>query len=384
MNRNLLHTISGRHYTGAAACAAALVFVLSAPMTDAVPVYGFSPAANLQGLSGMTQSQEGRGTAAGPAVLQSYEVFSKDQHRGSRTAQGAGVTYSNPFDPRTPLTAEGGVQDLPAASEGKQGSGSPDSGIPQVTETQSSQKEDRERAAASESETAAVRIRQALPASAVRALCEGGADFQPVVVSEAISSIVPNPDSSHNAERAMQLLNGCVLLPGEEFSFNSAVGERETDRGFVKAPSIASGDTMTATVGGGICQVSSLCYLAAVKAGLAIDERHAHTLQVGYAQPGFDASVSWGQWDLRLTNTTGVPLLLLAEALPERGILKVSLLANGTNPNKSLTYVPVSKKLSGRTYRSFVSVRADGKEVDEIDLGTSSYLGTVPRNGGSG
>ena len=58
-------------------------------------------------------------------------------------------------------------------------------------------------------------------------------------------------------------------------------------------------------MGGGICQVSTTLFNAAVKADLEIDERHNHSLTVGYVDLGKDAAVNWGSQDLRFTNNTG-------------------------------------------------------------------------------
>lgn len=139
--------------------------------------------------------------------------------------------------------------------------------------------------------------------------------IQPEVVKADISekygmiaSAVTNASSSSsnrlaNIKRAIELISGTCLKPGETFSFNGVVGERTTDRGFKTATAYSSG-TVVEEVGGGICQVSTTLFNAAVKADLEIVERHNHSLTVGYVDKGKDAAVNWGSQDLRFTNTT--------------------------------------------------------------------------------
>ena len=164
---------------------------------------------------------------------------------------------------------------------------------------------------------------QALVASIEQALQSGGGQIamevtavQPQVTLEnvsaqygMISSAVTNASSSSsnrlsNISLAISLINGTCLEPGETFSFNKTVGERTTARGFKTAPAYSSGE-VTQEVGGGICQVSTTLFNAAVKANLTINERHAHSLTVSYVDAGKDAAVDWGNKDLRFTNSTG-------------------------------------------------------------------------------
>ena len=123
-----------------------------------------------------------------------------------------------------------------------------------------------------------------------------------------ISSAVTNASSSssnrlENIRLAISFINGTCLEPGETFSFNKTVGERTTARGFKTAPAYSSGE-VTQEVGGGICQVSTTLFNAAVKANLTINERNAHSLTVSYVDVGKDAAVDWGNKDLKFTNST--------------------------------------------------------------------------------
>ncbi|MBE5809118.1 MAG: hypothetical protein E7317_12375 [Clostridiales bacterium] len=114
-----------------------------------------------------------------------------------------------------------------------------------------------------------------------------------------------------NIRLALASINGTLLQPGEEFSFNAVVGKRTTAKGYKAAPAYNSGEVVE-EVGGGICQVSTTLFNAAVKSGLKIVERHNHSMPVAYVDKGKDAAVSWGAQDLRFVNNTSEPLYIVA------------------------------------------------------------------------
>ena len=123
-----------------------------------------------------------------------------------------------------------------------------------------------------------------------------------------ITSAVTNASSSsknrlNNIALSLQMINGSCLKPGETFSFNEVVGQRTKDRGFKSAPAYSRGE-VTEEVGGGICQVSTTLFNAAVKSNMEIEERHNHSMTVSYVDPGKDAAVDWGNKDLKFTNTS--------------------------------------------------------------------------------
>ena len=139
--------------------------------------------------------------------------------------------------------------------------------------------------------------------------------LKPQVTTEEVASqyglidyAITNASSSsrariNNIETAMSFINGTCVKPGETFSFNDTVGQRTTARGFKKAPAYSSGE-VTEQIGGGICQVSTTLFNAAVKADMEIVERHNHSLTVHYVDKGKDATVDWGNQDFRFKNTS--------------------------------------------------------------------------------
>lgn len=118
---------------------------------------------------------------------------------------------------------------------------------------------------------------------------------------------------STNIALSAQAIDGVTINPGDVFSFNDTVGNTADDMRYQIAP-IIEGDTLVDGRGGGICQVSTALYIAAIDANVAIVERHAHSLATDYAPIGLDATLDYGVLDLKLKNTTGYPLKIRARA----------------------------------------------------------------------
>lgn len=114
---------------------------------------------------------------------------------------------------------------------------------------------------------------------------------------------------TENIRLAAKALDGKRLAPGERFSFNRSVGERNVEAGF-KVAQIIEGDAFVPGLGGGVCQVSSTLYNAVLLAQLDILERHQHSLPVNYVPSGQDATVAYGVLDFRFKNNTGKNLLI--------------------------------------------------------------------------
>lgn len=116
-----------------------------------------------------------------------------------------------------------------------------------------------------------------------------------------------------NLRLACEAINGLVLYPGDVFSYNDALGERTTARGYRPGPSY-SGNATVMTVGGGICQVSSALYYCALKSEMQILLRDNHGFMPAYMPVGLDATVSWGSIDFRFKNTLDYPVRIEATA----------------------------------------------------------------------
>ena len=120
-------------------------------------------------------------------------------------------------------------------------------------------------------------------------------------------------ERKHNICLAAKSLNNALIDVGGEFSFNRRVGARTEKKGYKTAKIIVNGE-FTEGVGGGVCQVSTTLYNAALLAGLKITEAHAHSLAVSYVKPSFDAMVNSGSADLRFVNKTHNPVIINAFA----------------------------------------------------------------------
>lgn len=116
----------------------------------------------------------------------------------------------------------------------------------------------------------------------------------------------------HNIALAASRLSGVVIEPDEVLSFNATVGPRTAANGFLAAPIIQNGKFVEGA-GGGVCQVSSTFYNAALLADLTIVSVTAHSLPVRYVLPSFDAMVS-SVTDLKIQNTHPAPVQIFAKA----------------------------------------------------------------------
>lgn len=115
-----------------------------------------------------------------------------------------------------------------------------------------------------------------------------------------------NKDRNENIRIAAAALNGIIIQPGGEFSFNQTTGNRTTEKGYRPAGAYQNG-VLVEEPGGGVCQVSSTLYNAVVFAGLKTTERHAHSYEPSYVTPGEDAMVSYDGYsgpDMRFVNNS--------------------------------------------------------------------------------
>lgn len=131
-----------------------------------------------------------------------------------------------------------------------------------------------------------------------------------------------NVNRSTNVKLSSNKINGVILLPGEEFSYNKIVGKRTIENGFKEA-SIYTSNGITNGLGGGICQVSSTLYNAVLRANLEVVERRNHSYAVSYVPLGTDATVSYGSIDFRFKNNRSYPIKIIASSV--NGVCSVSI-----------------------------------------------------------
>ena len=120
-------------------------------------------------------------------------------------------------------------------------------------------------------------------------------------------------DRTTNLVIACRKLNGKVIMPGETFSYNETLGPRTYAAGYRNGKIYENGQVVDG-LGGGICQISSTLYNAALMSDMEIVERRNHQFVTSYVDKGRDATVVYGATDFRFKNTRTYPIRLVASA----------------------------------------------------------------------
>ena len=119
-----------------------------------------------------------------------------------------------------------------------------------------------------------------------------------------------NNNRNNNLNQACKKINGTILKPGEEFSFNGVVGQRTTANGFKEATVILGGQYEQG-LGGGVCQVSSTLYNAVLKSDLQVTKRTPHAWPSYYVLEGLDATVDYPALDFKFKNNTDYQIIIV-------------------------------------------------------------------------
>lgn len=135
---------------------------------------------------------------------------------------------------------------------------------------------------------------------------------------------VKNSTRTVNIDNAVSKLNDLQIPDGSTFSFNQTVGKRTVLAGYQEAK-VVQGDEFVDGLGGGICQVSSTIFQAALRANLNITVRACHSLEISYVPLGADATVQWNSQDFQFKNNCGSDIRLSVTA--KNGTLTCSVYA---------------------------------------------------------
>lgn len=203
---------------------------------------------------------------------------------------------------------------------------------------------------------------------------------------------------SSNIRLAARKIDGIVLAPGESFSFNKTVGKRTREAGFKEAGVYKDGKH-DIDLGGGICQVSTTLYNAALFANLKINRRQNHSMPVPYVPIGRDAAVDYGSIDLAFQNTLDIPIAVNASVSTGRITFRILgmkdpgmsikiessdrrswAVGEKVQPDPSLPAGKrkvIEKGSSGHSINTYRVVYKDGVEVKREPLGRSHYRGGV-------
>lgn len=205
-----------------------------------------------------------------------------------------------------------------------------------------------------------------------------------------------NVSRSSNIRTASSKINGLVLAPGEVFSFNGTVGRRTVEAGF-KVAGVYKNGKHDVDLGGGICQVSSTLYNAALYSNLDIKSRSNHSMPVPYVPLGRDATVDYGSIDLKITNSYDFPIALSSHissgtitfrvlGVKQEG-LKVEMLASGARSwgtKEQIIKDPtlpagktkvIERGCMGQAISTVRVATMNGKEIRREKIGESYYRG---------
>ncbi|MGL5084572.1 MAG: VanW family protein, partial [Clostridium sp.] len=202
-----------------------------------------------------------------------------------------------------------------------------------------------------------------------------------------------------NMQVAAQTINGVLLMPGDEFSYNELIGDTTPDKGYEKANTYV-GNKIVPDYGGGICQISTTLYRAVMRANMRSTERTNHSLTVSYSQPGLDATVAYGFVDYKFKNPYDFPVYI--SGYVGGGTVGISIYGNQAGMNGKTyelvnevheTYsagkeyvddatlevgkeVTQSQGMPGYKASSYQVTYENGKEVNREFIATDVYLTT--------
>ncbi|MBX7368072.1 VanW family protein [Clostridium chauvoei] len=203
---------------------------------------------------------------------------------------------------------------------------------------------------------------------------------EPTIKSEALTGVnkriatfsthYPGGPSGTNLEIAARNIDNSLVMPGNIFSCEAAIGPTTPENGFVLANTYVAGKVVK-NYGGGVCQVASTLYNAMLRSGIIPTERMNHMMTVSYVPMGLDATLADGSIDLKFKNDFEFPVVINSYA--GNGNLTIEFWSNDT-VTKGITYEPKSYQkgpLSADTY--LYGYDASGNQVYEKYLDTSTY-----------
>jgi vancomycin resistance protein YoaR len=188
-----------------------------------------------------------------------------------------------------------------------------------------------------------------------------------------------------NIEIPAEKLNGLVVAAGAHFSFLQAVGPIDASHGYVKGGVITNGESKhLGAMGGGICSASTTMFNAAARAGLQIDERHAHFYYIDRYPVGLDATVysnGTTTWDMRFTNDTGYPIVIRSWAATTRAQRSITIQIYSLPNGRSVKFsTPVTTdKVAATNYSQYVRSLPAGQKTYWQEYATPGFKAFVTR-----
>ena len=190
--------------------------------------------------------------------------------------------------------------------------------------------------------------------------------------SKTSSYVNSDSNRASNVALGAKILNGTIVMPGETFSFNSTMGDCGlSSRGF-KPAAVFKGTKVAQEVGGGICQLSSTLYNAALYANLEIVSRSNHSLPVGYVPIGLDATIYYPYLDFKFKNNREYPIKIVATTTSSR---KLTVMIYGTKQETEYNVELsswVTATIASKVIKQNNSSLEKGKEKT-VQTGTAGY-----------
>lgn len=185
--------------------------------------------------------------------------------------------------------------------------------------------------------------------------------------------------SNHNMQLAMEAINGSVIKPGATWSFNESTGDTTTgELGYVKSSAIVNG-SYEPQYGGGICQAATTIYNAGLRANMEIVERLPHQYASTYVPVGLDATIDYGNIDLKMKNTSAYTMYMATYMYDNNGDGYPELMVEiyGEKPTAYDEIVPIAwcVENTGSKYSTY-SARVyfkNGKEIKRERVWRSTY-----------
>lgn len=147
---------------------------------------------------------------------------------------------------------------------------------------------------------------------------------------------------ANNLSNGARLINGSIIWPGEIFSTGKTLSPITAENGYSMAGAYQNGQVID-SIGGGVCQVSTTLYNAALLAELEIAERSNHSMIVGYVEPSMDAAIAGTYKDLKIKNNTDAPIYI--EAVTEGRKITFTIYGHETRDTQNRKIEYVSKVL---------------------------------------
>ena len=160
--------------------------------------------------------------------------------------------------------------------------------------------------------------------------------FADVLAQKSTSLYGSSSARINNITLAAASINGIILNPGDEFSYNAALGQRTAASGY-QAAGAYSGGRVVSEIGGGICQNSSTLYYTVLHSNLEVVDRTCHYFAIGYLPSGLDATVSWTSPDFKFRNNRDLPIRI--EAYTDMTDYTLTVKIHGTDVDGSYVVI---------------------------------------------